>query len=64
MSGILSAGWRHYYQWQRRRLFDSAFTDQFGSMLVRIGIAWDQVLAGDIDDITVDAEREFAIDQA
>jgi hypothetical protein len=63
ISGILSAGWRHYFQWRRRGLFDVEFIDIFGSMLLRIGIAWDQALAGDIDDLVEDAEREFAIDQ-
>jgi hypothetical protein len=63
MSGILSAGWSHYFQWRRRKLFDAEFIDGFASMLVRIGIVWDQVLAGDIDDIVADAEREFAIEQ-
>src|SRR3954471_3243541 len=63
VSGILAAGWRYHFQWQRRQLFDAEFIERFGSMLVRLGIAWDQVLAGDIDDIRVEAEREFAIDQ-
>ena len=63
VSGILVSGWRHYLRWQRNQLFDAGFIDRFASMLVRIGIAWDQVLAGDIDDIIADAEREFTLDQ-
>ena len=63
VSGILSAGWRFHFQWQRRGLFDPEFVQKFASMLLRIGIAWDQVLAGDIDDIVADAELQFGIDQ-
>jgi hypothetical protein len=63
VSGILSAGWRYYFQWQRRGLFDSEFIQKFSGMLLRIGIAWDQVLAGDIDDIVADANLQFSIDQ-
>ena len=63
MSGILSAGWRFHFQWQRRGLFDSEFIQKFAGMLLRIGIAWDQVLAGDIDDIVADADLQFSIDQ-
>jgi len=64
MSGILSGGWSHHFKWSRKDAFLKDFLDEFASMLVRIGIAWDLVLAGDMDNIPEDTELEFKIRQA
>jgi hypothetical protein len=63
VSGILSSGWSHYFHWVQAGLFPAEYTQRFASMLVRIGIAWDFVLAGDMDNIPEDTEREFTIQQ-
>ena len=63
VSGILSGGWSRYYEWWRIRTADREFLDDFASMLVHIGIAWDLVLAGDSDDIVTDTEQQSAAEQ-
>ena len=63
VSGILSGGWSEYYDRWRVQTADREFLDEFAGMLVRIGKAWDFVLAGDIDDIATETEQEFAAEQ-
>jgi hypothetical protein len=63
MSGILSGGWSDHFKWSKKSAFPQDFLDEFASMLVRIGIAWDLVLAGDMDNIPEDTEREFRMQQ-
>ena len=63
ISGILSSGWSRHFHWVQAGLFSQEFTQRFASMLVRIGIAWDLVLAGDMDNIPEDTEREFTMQQ-
>jgi hypothetical protein len=64
MSGILTTGWSHHCKWSQKEIFSKDFLDKFASILVRIGIAWDLVLAGDMDDIPKDTELEFRMGQA
>jgi hypothetical protein len=64
VSGILSAGWSDYFSWSQKRIFPTDFLDEFAGMLVRIGIAWDLVLAGDMDNLPEDTELQFKMQQA
>ena len=64
MSGILSGGWSDHFKWSQKGTFPKDFLDEFASILVRIGIAWDLVLAGDMDNIPEDTELEFRMQQA
>ena len=57
VSGILSVSWRNYWQWSSSQQFTESFRTEFAVMLVQIGIAWDAVLAGDIDDIREDIRQ-------
>src|SRR5437764_1077812 len=60
VSSILSQGWNHYWHWTSSRKFPATFCSDFAAMLVRIGIAWDAVLAGDIEDIREHVQAEFS----
>jgi len=64
MSCILSGGWSDHFKWSQKGAFHKDFLDEFASMLVRIGIAWNIVLAGDMDNIPEDTELEFRMRQA
>lgn len=64
MSSILSGGWSDHFKWSQKQIFPEDFLNEFASMLVRIGIAWDLVLAGDMDNIPEDTELEFRMQQA
>ena len=64
ISGILSGGWSDHFKWSQKRTFPQDFLDEFASLLVRIGIAWDLLLAGDMDNIPEDTELEFRMQQA
>jgi hypothetical protein len=64
ISGILSGGWSDHFKWSQKRMFSQDFLDEFASLLVRIGIAWDLVLAGDMDNIPEDTALEFRMQQA
>jgi hypothetical protein len=64
VSGILSAGWFDHFQWSQKRLFSDDLMRGFATMLVRIGIAWDLVLAGDIDNLPEETELNFTMGQA
>ncbi|PYL82721.1 MAG: hypothetical protein DMF23_11535 [Verrucomicrobia bacterium] len=64
MSAILCGGWSDYFKWSQKGAFPKDFLDAYASMLVRIGIAWDLVLAGDMDSIPEDTELEFRMQQA
>ena len=54
VSSVLSTGWSWYWCWASSEKFTATFRTGFATMLVQIGIAWDAVLAGDIDDIRED----------
>jgi len=60
VSSILSVGWSYYWQWISSERFTVAFRTDVASMLVQISIAWDAVLAGDIDDIREHVQTEFS----
>jgi len=51
MSGILTNGLRYLKDWTATDRFDMATHGLLADCLCRIGYAWDQVLAGDIDDL-------------
>ena len=59
VSEILSTGWRYFWQWSSSQQFSESFRTELAVMLVQIGIAWDAVLAGDIDDIREHVQTEF-----
>jgi hypothetical protein len=59
VSTILSVGWHHVSQWSSSQKFSDAFRTELATMLEQIGIAWDAVLAGDIDDIREHVQTEF-----
>lgn len=59
ISAILSVGWSDYWRWSSNQQFTEAFRAEFAAKLVQIGIAWDAVLAGDIDDIRNHVQTEF-----
>jgi len=61
VSGILSAGWRYYCHWSASQKFTETFRTEFVAMLAQLGIAWDAVLAGDIDDIRDHIRTEFQV---
>jgi hypothetical protein len=61
VSQILSIGWLDYYRWAERKTFPETPLRNLAGVLVKIGMAWDLILAGDIDEIQLDAEGEFQV---
>jgi hypothetical protein len=59
VSEILSVGWSYYWRWTSSHQFTETSRTELASMLVQIGIAWDAVLAGDIDDVREHVQAEF-----
>jgi hypothetical protein len=59
VSVILSNGWSNYWRWQSDQKFSNSFRTEFAIILVQVGIAWDAVLAGDIDEIREEVQTEF-----
>jgi hypothetical protein len=57
VSGILVDGLRYHRQWVRESLFEDADRGALADAVFRIAFAWDQVLAGDIDDIMEGVEH-------
>lgn len=51
ISGIISAGLRFHREWSRNGRIDSSICRSLEDATYRIAYAWEQVLAGDIDDI-------------
>jgi hypothetical protein len=51
ISGIIYGIMRHYRSWKQSGLFDRNILDALLDAVLKISYAWDQVLAGDIDDI-------------
>jgi|SRR5437667_3467363 len=60
VSSLLSEGWSYYLRWATSDRFSATFRTEFAAMLVQIAIAWDAVLAGDIDDIREQVQTEFS----
>lgn len=61
VSSILSDGWSYYRRWASSGQFTPQFQAEFAAMLVQIGIAWDAVLAGDINDIRKHVQTEYSV---
>src|ERR1700722_13899251 len=61
ISGILAIGSSEYYRLTIQKKFPDIYRSELASILVRIAIAWDLVLAGDIDEIENEVETEFQI---
>ena len=59
ISAIISGGWNFYWRWSLSQQFNEAFRLECATCLVKLGIAWNFVLDGDIDDIRKDVETEF-----
>ena len=51
VSGIVTVGLRHLLQWSGESLFEQRDRDALTDAVYRVAFAWDQVLAGDVDDI-------------
>jgi hypothetical protein len=60
VSEILSVSWSHYLHWTSSDKFTATFRTELVLMVVQIGIAWDAILAGDIDDIREQVQAEFS----
>src|ERR1035438_485823 len=60
VSSVLSEGWSYYWRWASSEQFTGTFRTEFAAMLVQIGIAWDAVLAGDVDDLGEHVQTEFS----
>jgi hypothetical protein len=58
ISGIIYGILRHYRIWKQTSLFDKNNLDTLLDAVLKISYAWDQVLAGDIDDLLEDLEWE------
>jgi len=56
VSRIIIGGLSHYRDWSRREMFTPDVRDALLDALHRIAYAWDQMLAGDIDDLTEGAD--------
>jgi hypothetical protein len=61
VSGIISSGLRYRRRWSRNGRFDSSICDWLEDSTYRIAYAWDQVIAGDIDDILEGFDIDSAI---
>ena len=59
MSAILSEGWSYFILWESKQRFSEIFRSELAAILLQLGIAWDAILAGDIDDIQQQVESEF-----
>jgi hypothetical protein len=60
VSAILSVGWSNYWQSSSSEKFSESSRTEFAAMLVQIGLAWEAVLAGDIDNIREHTQTEFS----
>jgi hypothetical protein len=60
VSGILSEGWSYYWRLTSSGQFPTSFLGGLAALLVQIGIAWEAVLAGDIDDIRDHVHTEYS----
>jgi hypothetical protein len=61
VSGIISAGLRYHRHWSRTGRFDSSVCASLEECTCKIAYAWDQVLAGDVDDTLEGYDIESAI---
>ena len=54
VSGIISSGISYFRQWSKEQHFTTEVRDELIEGIHRISFAWDQVLAGDIDELLED----------
>ena len=59
ISSVLSDGWSCYWRFASSGRFSPTFRAEIAAIHVQIGIAWDAVLAGDIDDIREHVRTEY-----
>jgi hypothetical protein len=58
VSCILSSGIQYHRKWSRKGHFDQYMRDSLEDVIYRIAFAWEQLLAGDIDDLLEGIEFE------
>ncbi|HZN69573.1 MAG TPA: hypothetical protein VFB66_30135, partial [Tepidisphaeraceae bacterium] len=51
VSGIIASGIRYHRRWSRRSTFDAPVLDAVEDATYCVALAWDQVLAGDVDEL-------------
>jgi len=51
MAGILSRSIEFHRKWSKQKQYDTVTLDSLEHAIHSIAFAWDQVLAGDVDDI-------------
>jgi hypothetical protein len=57
VSGIIVEGLRYLRRWERDRLFGPHERDALAEAVHRVAYAWDQVLAGDVENLLEGIER-------
>ncbi len=60
VSGLLNGGWQYHVLWTRQQSLPVEFLNELSRYLLLLGSAWDSVLAGDIDNVREEAERDYA----
>lgn len=60
VSVILSEGWAYHCRWTCNHRFDPDVLRDCATALAQIGIAWNAVLAGDIDNVREQIKTEFS----
>ena len=56
VTSIMSRGWQYYLDWTEAEKFTAEYRNQLAEQLVRLNFTWEQVLAGDIDDLRSEYE--------
>jgi len=59
VSAIILEGWEYHCAWTQRGIFSDSFRLELAQMLLQIGISWQAVLAGDIDNLEDHVEAEY-----
>jgi len=59
VSGIITRALQCHIQWMRKNLFSADIRDALEHAIYLIAYAWDQLLAGDIDDLVEGADLEL-----
>jgi hypothetical protein len=60
VSSILSEGCSYHLRWVSSEKFTDTVRAELASMLVQIALAWDAILAGDIDNLQEHVQAEFS----
>jgi hypothetical protein len=58
ISGIICDILIYYRRWQRNNLYSIIIQDSLLDVAIKVSYAWDQILAGDIDDLLEGLELE------